>query len=117
MDNFTPVTLTEVLKLNAPISMEIDFHNRSVCVLENFEIFCYNASNFLQKWKLPNPDFLPSFESEYNWCRLGKSGLETPLNNRLSFIAAYLLSANLTQIAALSSRFPGSIARLFLRAP
>lgn len=44
--------------------MEIDFFNRSVCVLENFEIFCYNASDFLQKWKMPSPDFLPSSESE-----------------------------------------------------
>lgn len=61
----SPVTLTQVLKLNAPISMEINFLNRTVCVLENFEIYCYNASDFLHKWKLPHPDFLPTFESKF----------------------------------------------------
>jgi hypothetical protein len=63
-ENFEPAPLTSVLKLKAPIGMEIDYFNRSVCVLENFEIFCYNASDFLQKWKMPSPDFLPSPESE-----------------------------------------------------
>ncbi|CRL03072.1 CLUMA_CG016407, isoform A [Clunio marinus] len=62
-DMSAPVTLTQVLKLNAPISMEINFLNHSVCVLESFEIYCYNASDFLQKWKLPSPDFLPAFET------------------------------------------------------
>jgi hypothetical protein len=65
-DNQSPVTLTQVLKLNAPISMEMDFLNHSVCVLENFEINCYNASDILhKKWKLPQPDFLPTFECRF----------------------------------------------------
>jgi hypothetical protein len=57
--NAPPVTLTQVLKLKNLISMEINFANQSVCVLEDYEIFCYKISNFIDKWKLPNPDFLP----------------------------------------------------------
>lgn len=64
-EDFAPVAITQGLKLNAPISMEINFLNHSVCVLEDFEINCYNPSNFAEKWKLPNPDFLPAFECKF----------------------------------------------------
>lgn len=64
-EDFAPVAITQGLKLNAPISMEINFLNHSVCVLEDFEIICYNPSNFAEKWKLPNPDFLPAFECKF----------------------------------------------------
>lgn len=67
-ESLSSFTLTQVLKLNAPISMEINFLNNSVCVLENLDIICYNASNFLDKFKLPNPDFLPAFECEFQKC-------------------------------------------------
>ena len=65
-DLSSPVTLTEVLKLKNPISMELDFNNHSVCVLENSEIICYNTSNFLQKWKLPSPDLFPNLERKFH---------------------------------------------------
>lgn len=65
-DLSSPVTLTEVLKLKNPISMELDFNNHSVCVLENSEIICYNTSNFLQKWNLPSPDLFPNLECKFH---------------------------------------------------
>ncbi|KAG5677308.1 hypothetical protein PVAND_007077 [Polypedilum vanderplanki] len=58
-ENTSPVTLTQVLKLKNLITMEVNFSNHTVCVLEDYEIFCYNVSNFMDKWKMPNPDFLP----------------------------------------------------------
>lgn len=64
-DLSTPVTLTEVLKLKNPISIELDFNNHSVCVLEHSEITCYNTSNFQQKWNLPSPDLFPNLERKF----------------------------------------------------
>ncbi|KAL7046079.1 hypothetical protein ACKWTF_002468 [Chironomus riparius] len=46
--------------------MEVDIRNHSVCVLENFEIYCYNVSNFMNKWKLPPPDFMPISQTSSN---------------------------------------------------
>jgi hypothetical protein len=63
-ENPSPVTLTQVLKLKNLITMEVNFANHTVCVMEDFDIFCYNVSNFMDKWKLPKPDFLPLFECE-----------------------------------------------------
>lgn len=60
-----PISFTQTLNLNAPISMEVNFPNRSICVLEKFEIFCYDSGNFDKFWKLPSPDFFPAFESEF----------------------------------------------------
>ena len=64
VENPSPVTLTQVLKLKNVITMEVNFLNHTVCVMENFDIFCYNASNFLDKWKMPAPDFLPLYQSK-----------------------------------------------------
>lgn len=64
IQNPSPVTLTQVLKLKNVITMEANFLNHTVCVMENFDIFCYNASNFLDKWKMPAPDFLPLYQSK-----------------------------------------------------
>lgn len=49
----------QVLKLKNLITMEVNFQNNTLCVMENFDIFCYNVSNFLDKWKLPTPDIMP----------------------------------------------------------
>lgn len=57
--------VTQELMLKAPVSLEIDFSNKTACVLDDFEISCYNSSNLLQKWKLPSPDFFQSFECEF----------------------------------------------------
>jgi hypothetical protein len=61
--NKNPVNLTQVLKRNKLIAMEVNFWNHTVCVLENIiDIFCYNISNFSDAWKLPVPDFIPECE-------------------------------------------------------
>lgn len=62
LENPSPAILTQVLKLKNVITMEVNFMNRTVCVLENFDIFCYNVSNFMDKWKMPAPDFFPLYE-------------------------------------------------------
>lgn len=57
--------VTQDLPLKAPVSLEIDFLNNTACVLDELEIFCYNSSNLLQKWKLPSPGMFPAFECKF----------------------------------------------------
>lgn len=59
------VKITQDSPLKAPVSLEIDFENKTTCVLDEWEIFCYNSSNLLQKRKLPSPDVFPVFEREF----------------------------------------------------
>lgn len=51
----------QVLKVNGR-SMEGNFLNQTVCVLDSFEIHCHNTSHLPQKWQLPIPDLLPSIK-------------------------------------------------------
>lgn len=55
----------QVLKLSAPIAMEANFLNHTLCVLESLKINCYNVSDLNQKWQLPMPDIFPE-----NNCKL-----------------------------------------------
>lgn len=57
--------VTQDLPLKAPVSLEIDFLNKTACVLDELDIFCYNSSNLLQKWKLPSPDMFPAYECKF----------------------------------------------------
>lgn len=67
------VTHNQMLK--APVSLEIDFSNKTACVLDDFEIFCYNSSNLHQKWKLPSPDIFPASECEFRFNNLTKPSM------------------------------------------
>lgn len=53
-----------VANFTAACDIEISVTNNTICVLERSEIFCYNVSNFEQKWKLPHPEFFPINESK-----------------------------------------------------
>lgn len=59
--------VTQNLTLKAPVSLEINFSNKTACVLDDFDIFCYNSSNLQQNWKLPRPDMFPAFECEFRF--------------------------------------------------
>lgn len=65
IENPSQATVTQMLNLKDVITMEVNFKNRSLCYLINFDITCVNVSNINDQWQMPKPDFLPLYESEF----------------------------------------------------